>query len=142
MKPSWRAKRSIQAASGAMAKRPVTFGRSGSSYVDRLALSPAQECEGESFEVERMDSADSPVAVDCLHCHGHRQHHRARPRRWNASSAVDHVLAAAAACVTHVHRTLYVRAAICSQVAHQEEAMTKAAVNRSQQASKLISARI
>jgi hypothetical protein len=91
--------------------------------------------------VERMDSADPPVDVNCLYGNGHHQHHRARARRWDASSAVDHLLATAAACVAHVYRSLYVRVAISTQVAQREETLKKSAASQNPPSSKLISAR-
>lgn len=71
---------------------------------------------GGSIELEQMDSADPPLAVDRVHTNRYRQLRRVGAGWWHAS-AVDHLLAAAAACLTLVHRSLFVRASLCRQVA-------------------------
>ena len=72
--------------------------------------------EGGSGELEQMDSADSPLGVNRIHRDGHRQFRCVGTRDWNAA-AVDHLLAAAAACRAFVHRSLFIHAAVCHEVA-------------------------
>lgn len=71
---------------------------------------------GGSIELEQMDSADPPLDVDRLYADRYRQLRRVGAGWWHAS-AVDNLLAAAAACLTLVHRSLFVRVSLCRQVA-------------------------
>ena len=63
-----------------------------------------------------LDPADPPLGVHRLHGDRHRQLRRPGAGRWDASALGD-LLAAAPARLAPVHRSVYVRAAVCRQVA-------------------------
>ena len=72
-----------------------------------------------------LDSADPPLAVDCLYVDRHRQ---LRCDDAGAASRLGDLLAAAPARLAPVHRSVHVRAAVCHQVAqratHIEESLS------------------
>src|SRR4029078_13338863 len=84
--------------------------------------------EGGRSEVERMGSADPPLVVHCLYADRHCQLRRPGTGRWGAS-ALGHLLAAAAARLAPVQRSVFVRVAICRQVAPWEESMKQFGAN-------------
>ena len=86
----------------------------------RGSLEPAElglVFRGGQIELERMDSADPPLAVHRLYGDRHRQ--LRRPGTGGDASALGDLLAAAPARLAPVHRSVLVRAAVCHQVAQR-----------------------
>src|SRR5262245_22840422 len=88
-----------------------------------------------------MGSADPPLAVHRLHADSRRQLHRPGTGRREPSVLGD-LLAAAAARLAAVHRSVLVRAAVCCQVAQREENMKKSSASKGQSPSELVTRRI
>ena len=89
----------------------------------------------------QLGSADPPLAVHCLYRDRHCQLHRPGTGEWDASALGD-LLAVAPARLAPVHRAVYVRPAVCRQVAPREENMKTSDASQDQSASALISNRI
>src|SRR5258708_32275944 len=94
-----------------------TWSRScrGQTEVCRVALRLV--FRGGPNELEQVGSANSPLAVDRLYDHRHRQ---LRRHGTGGTSRLGGLLAAAPALPAAVHRPVHGRVALCYQVAQRE----------------------
>ena len=70
--------------------------------------------KGGRSELEQLDSTDAPLGLHCLHGVGHRHLHRVGSRE---ACRLGELCAALPTRVAPAHRSVFVRAAVCQQVA-------------------------